>query len=38
MAKRIKLSEFEKSEVTALKRVGKSQKFLRLLDAVKQLS
>ena len=29
MAKGTKLSEFEKGKITALKRVGKSQKFRR---------
>ena len=38
MAKGSKLSEFEKGEITALKRVGKFQEFRRPLDAVKPLS
>ena len=38
MTKGIKLSELEKSEITALKRVGKSQKFRRPSNTVKSLS
>ena len=38
MAKGTKVSEFDKGEITALKRVGKSQKFWRGLDTIKLLS
>ena len=38
MTKGTKLSEFEKDEITALKRVIKSGKFQRPEDAVKALS